>query len=79
MERPQVDTNMAALVQRRCVDARMVVSVVCAAFQAIAEHAGNDQADDEGGVAPRYSTDNRLLSHSRRFYGIISRAIRKKW
>jgi hypothetical protein len=30
--RPQGDTNMAALIQHRCVDVRMVVSVVCAAF-----------------------------------------------
>jgi hypothetical protein len=27
---------------------RMVVCVVCAAFQAIAEHARSDRADDEG-------------------------------
>jgi len=50
IERPQVDTNMAALIQHRCVDVRMVVSVVCAAFQAIAEHAGSDRADDAGGA-----------------------------
>ena len=46
--RPQVDTIRVALNHRWRVDRRMVVSVVCAAFQAIAEHATSDRADDEG-------------------------------
>jgi hypothetical protein len=48
LERPQVDTIRMALIDRWRVDGRMVVSVVCAAFQAIAEHARSDRADDEG-------------------------------
>jgi hypothetical protein len=53
MARPQADTNtaaMATLIQHRYVDVRMVVSVVCAAFQVIAEHAGSDRADGGGGA-----------------------------
>jgi len=48
LERPQVDTIRVALIRRWRGDGRMVVSVVCAAFQAIAEHARSDRADDEG-------------------------------
>jgi hypothetical protein len=48
LERPQVDTIRVALIHRWRVDGRMVVSFVCAAFQAIAEHARSDRADDEG-------------------------------
>ena len=50
VESPQVDTNRVASIQRRCMDVRMVVSVVCAAFQASVEHARSDRAADEGGA-----------------------------
>jgi hypothetical protein len=43
-----LDTIRVALNHRWRVDRRMVASVVCAAFQAIAEHATSDRADDEG-------------------------------
>jgi hypothetical protein len=51
LERPQLDTTRVALIQRRCMDVRIVVSVACAAFQAIEEHARSDRADNEGGAA----------------------------
>jgi hypothetical protein len=50
VESPQVDTNRVASIQCRCMDVRMVVSVVCAAFQAIVEHARSDRAADAGGA-----------------------------
>jgi hypothetical protein len=79
VQRTQVDTNWVALIQRWCMDVRIVVSVVCAAFQAIAEHARSDRADDAGGAGLQDSpAANRDLSHSWRFYGAMSRAIRKK-
>ncbi|MGH6853285.1 MAG: hypothetical protein ACREDJ_08865, partial [Methylocella sp.] len=81
VERPQIDTNRVALIQRWCMDRRTVAGVACAAFQAIAEHARGDRADDEGGAGlsenPRHPADNRHLSHYWRFYGAMSRAMRK--
>jgi hypothetical protein len=50
MEIPQVDPNRMALIQRWCIGVRIVESVVCAAFQAIAVHARSDRADDESGA-----------------------------
>jgi hypothetical protein len=75
--------NGVALIQRWGMDVRMTVSGGCAAFQAIAKHARSDRrmtrAEQDRKIAPRYSTDNRRLSHSWRFYGVISPAIRKEW
>ncbi|MGH6836513.1 MAG: hypothetical protein ACREC9_13455 [Methylocella sp.] len=50
MEKPQVDTNRVAAIERWGMGMRMVVSVVCAAFQAILEHARRDRANDAGGA-----------------------------
>lgn len=44
-ERPQAGTIRVALIQRWCMDARIVVNVVFAAFQVIAEHASSDLPD----------------------------------
>jgi hypothetical protein len=72
VESPQVDTNKAALIQRWCMDIRVVVSVVCAAIQAIVEHAPGvtgrtTRVKQDSKIALRHSTDNRHLSHYWRF------------